>query len=112
MNYSVTNPALSETPATRLGLIAEAEGGTLFLDEVDSLHPSAQVKLLRFLQDKQYKPLGASRYKQADVRLKAASNQDLQSKVKEGEFREDLYFRLNLITLQLPPLRQRVEDIV
>lgn len=104
--------AFTDARQPRRGLIAEAEGGTLFLDEVDSLPLSAQVKLLRFLQDRQYKPLGASRYRQADVRLVAASNQDLQTRVKEQLFREDLYFRLNLITLRLPPLRERREDIV
>jgi len=104
--------AFTDARQPRRGLIAEAEGGTLFLDEVDSLPLSAQVKLLRFLQDRQYKPLGSTRYRQADVRLVAASNQDLQTKVKERAFREDLFFRLNLITLRLPPLRERREDIV
>ncbi len=104
--------AFTDARQPRRGLIAEAEGGTLFLDEVDSLPLSAQVKLLRFLQDRQYKPLGSSRYRQADVRLVAASNQDLQAKVREQHFREDLFFRLNLITLRLPPLRERREDII
>lgn len=104
--------AFTDARNARRGLVAEAEGGTLFLDEVDTLHPLAQVKLLRFLQDKQYKPLGSSRYRQANIRLLAATNRDLPSKVREGAFREDLYFRLNLISLRLPSLRERHEDIM
>mgnify|MGYP000187417020 CR=1 FL=1 len=103
--------AYTDARQKKRGLIAEAEGGTLFLDEVDSLHPLAQVKLLRFLQDRQYKPLGASSYKQANVRLLAATNQDLKSKVREGSFREDLYFRIKIVSVSLPPLRERTVDI-
>ena len=103
--------AFTDARQPRRGLVAEAEGGTLFLDEVDTLHPLAQVKLLRFLQDRQYKPLGSSRYRQANVRLLAATNRDLPAKMREGVFREDLYFRLNLISLRLPALRERQEDI-
>lgn len=103
--------AFTDARQPRRGLVAEAEGGTLFLDEVDTLHPLAQVKLLRFLQDRQYKPLGASRYRQANVRLLAATNRDLPTRVREGAFREDLYFRLNLISMRLPALRERHEDI-
>lgn len=103
--------AFTDARQPRKGLVAEAEGGTLFLDEVDTLHPLAQVKLLRFLQDRQYKPLGSSKYRQANLRLLAATNRDLPTKVREGTFREDLYFRLNLISLRLPALRERREDI-
>ncbi len=103
--------AYTDARQKKRGLIAEAEGGTLFLDEVDSLHPLAQVKLLRFLQDRQYKPLGASSYKQANVRLLAATNQDLKVKVREGSFREDLYFRIKIVSVALPPLRDRQVDI-
>lgn len=103
--------AYTDARQKKRGLIAEAEGGTLFLDEVDSLHPLAQVKLLRFLQDRQYKPLGSSSYKQANVRLLAATNQDLKVKVREGNFREDLYFRIKIVSVTLPPLRQRQVDI-
>ena len=95
----------------RSGLVAEAEHGTLLLDEVDALPPAAQAKLLRFLQDKQYRPVGSSTVRQADVRVIAASNRDLDRLVQRGEFRQDLYFRLNLLTLTLPPLRERREDI-
>jgi two-component system, NtrC family, response regulator GlrR len=94
------------------GLIAEAEGGTIFLDEVDSLPLSAQVKLLRFLQDRQYKPLGATHYRRANVRLLAASNQDLQSKMADGTFRQDFYYRLRVVSFTLPPLKDRHGDVL
>lgn len=104
--------AFTDARHPRRGVIAEAEGGTLFLDEVDTLSAAAQVKLLRFLQDRQYKPLGNSRYKSANVRLLSASNQDLHRKVQEKSFREDLYFRLKVASLSIPPLRDRKEDIL
>jgi DNA-binding NtrC family response regulator len=104
--------AFTDARQKRAGLVAEAEGGTLFLDEVDSLPLSTQVKLLRFLQDKQYKPLGASNYRQADTRLIAASNQNLTNKVRDGVFRADLYYRLRVVSLHLPSLSDRKEDIL
>lgn len=93
------------------GLIEEASGGTLFLDEIDCLPLLAQVKLLRFLQDKEYRPLGSTRMRRADVRIIAASNLDLQEAVAKGIVRQDLFYRLNTIPLVLPPLRERREDI-
>lgn len=104
--------AYTDARKSRRGLIAEAEGGTLFLDEVDSLPMSAQVKLLRFLQDGQYRPLGASQSRKADIRLLAASNKNLYQKVQEGTFREDLYYRLHVVSLVLPPLCERPGDIL
>lgn len=104
--------AFTDARQARRGLIAEAEGGTLFLDEVDSLPLSAQVKLLRFLQDRQYRPLGATGFRQSDTRLVVASNQNLLQKVRDGKFREDLYYRLKVVSLNLPSLRNRREDIV
>ena len=104
--------AFTDARQARRGLIAEAEGGTLFLDEVDSLPLSAQVKLLRFLQDREYRPLGASYYRRANTRLIVASNKDLQRLVQEGQFPEDLYYRLRVVSLNLPALRERREDIV
>jgi DNA-binding NtrC family response regulator len=93
------------------GLIRETAGGTLFLDEVDSLPLSAQVKLLRFLQEKEFRPLGAHKSCRVDVRVITASNTNLDRAVAEGRFRQDLYYRLNVISLFLPPLRDRKEDV-
>jgi len=93
------------------GLIELARAGTLFLDEVDTLTPKGQVTLLRFLQDQQFRPLGGRREQQADVRVIAASNRSLERQVEAGEFRLDLLYRLKLMHLQLPPLRQRRGDI-
>jgi len=93
------------------GLVKEADGGTLFLDEVDSLALPAQVKLLRFLQQKEYRRLGHLQIQRADVRIAAATNADLLGAVQSGSFREDLYYRLQVVPLSVPPLRERVEDI-
>jgi len=93
------------------GLAALADKGTLFLDEIDSLSLASQAKLLRFLQDHQFKPLGANRYTHSDVRVIAATNRDLEQHVADKQFRSDLYFRLNVLRLELPPLRARAADI-
>jgi len=93
------------------GLIHEAEGGTLFLDEVDNLPQMVQVKLLRFLQEKTYRPLGSTKELKADVRVLAAMNVDPMESVNHGRLRKDLYYRLNVISINLPPLRARREDI-
>jgi DNA-binding NtrC family response regulator len=93
------------------GLIQLASNGTLFLDEIDTLPPLAQIKLLRFLQHKEYRPLGSSRTLTADVRIISASNADLQQAVARREFRQDLYYRLNLIPINMLPLRERLDDI-
>ncbi len=103
--------AFTGAAGARPGLIAEAEGGTLFLDEIDSLVPAAQVKLLRFLQDGEYRPLGSTKVRKADVRILAATNADLEAAVEEGRLRRDLYYRVGTIPLCLPPLRQRYDDI-
>ncbi|MFY9607371.1 MAG: sigma-54 dependent transcriptional regulator [Blastocatellia bacterium] len=94
------------------GLIEEANGGTLFLDEVDSLPMLAQVKLLRFLHDGEFRPLGSTKVRRASVRIIAATNTDLEQSVSMGKTRQDLYYRLNIVQLTLPPLRDRAEDIV
>ncbi len=93
------------------GLIREADGGTLFLDEIDSLPLAAQVKLLRFLQDKEYKMLGSTKICRADARIITATNIDLENAAREGKFRSDLFYRLNVVPIALPPLRGRTEDI-
>ena len=93
------------------GLVAEAEGGTLFLDEVDSLPLAAQAKLLRFLQEKEYRRLGETRLRRADLRIVAATNADLGMAVKQKAFRQDLFFRLRVVPVQVPSLVQRREDI-
>lgn len=103
--------AFTDASSFGKGLLSEAEGGTLLLDEVDALSPAAQVKLLRFLQDRVYRPLGQPKSLFADVRIIAATNRDLACEVKAGHFREDVYYRLNLLCLSLPALRDRVDDI-
>ena len=95
----------------REGRFELADGGTLFLDEVAEMMPSAQVKLLRVLQERQFTRLGGTRTVNVDVRIVAATNKDLEQAVADGSFREDLYYRLNVIRLALPPLRERREEI-
>jgi two-component system, NtrC family, response regulator GlrR len=95
-----------------LGMIAQADGGTLFLDEIDALSLAAQVKLLRFLQEREIRRLGSIEIQRADVRIIAASNANLLQRVKDHLFRSDFYYRLSVITIQLPPLRERLGDIL
>lgn len=103
--------AFTDAYSEQKGLAALAEGGTLFLDEVDSLSPAAQAKLLRFLQERQFRALGSERYVQADVKIVAASNRNLRQLVTDNHFREDLYFRLDVLHIELRPLRERPQDI-
>jgi len=103
--------AFTGASATQRGLVAESEGGTLFLDEVETLSLAAQVKLLRFLEDHTYHVVGSPRLRRSDVRILAATNVQLAKKVKSGVFREDLFYRLAVLTLDLPPLRERTGDI-
>ena len=93
------------------GRFALAEGGTLFLDEIGDIAPALQVKLLRVLQEREYEPLGGTRPVKADIRLVSATNADISSLISEGRFRRDLFYRVNVITLVLPPLKERPEDI-
>jgi DNA-binding NtrC family response regulator len=104
--------AYTNASSAEKGLIAEAEGGTLFLDEVNALSPAAQIKLLRFLQSGEYRPLGCSRAVVADVRTIAASNTDLGRCVEQKQFREDLLYRLNILSLSIPALRDRGNDVL
>jgi len=96
---------------TRGGYIEAAEGGTLFLDEIGDLPLPAQAKILRLLEQKSYLPVGEHKERRADIRIIAATNQILETLVKEKKFREDLYYRLTVCTINLPPLRERKEDI-
>jgi DNA-binding NtrC family response regulator len=103
--------AYTDAGSSAKGLIQEADGGTLFLDEVEALPLNVQAKFLRFLQERQYKPLGQSKYVAANVRVVAATNIDLAHGVAAKTFREDLYYRLNVVPLLIPPLRARKSDI-
>ena len=95
----------------RIGRFEEAHEGTLFLDEIGELSPSTQVKLLRILQEKEFQRLGSNMTLKTDVRVLTATNRNLEEAIKKGQFREDLYYRLNVISIHLPPLRERREDI-
>ena len=103
--------AFTTAHCARQGLVPEAEGGTLFLDDVDCLPMSAQAKLLRFLQELEYRPVGSNRVVRADVRVIASSNRSLEQLSADGSFRQDLFYRLNVLAMTLPPLRERRDDI-
>jgi DNA-binding NtrC family response regulator len=103
--------AFTHAHANQRGLVEQAEGGTLFLDEVDALPPQVQIKLLRFLQDREYRALGSTHIHHADVRVIAAANGNLADAVSRGKFRRDLYYRINTVAMRVPPLRERREDI-
>lgn len=103
--------AFTGAHAASKGVVEEAEGGTLFLDEIDCLSLMAQVKLLRFLQDKEYRRLGSAKIRHADVRVIVASNAALEEAMHQGRIRQDLYYRLNVVSLALPPLRDRHGDL-
>jgi len=103
--------AFTGAAARRIGKFEEADGGTLFLDEIGELFPPVQVKLLRFLQEREFQRLGGNQVIKADVRIISATNRDLESKVREGSFREDLFYRLNVVVMNILPLRERKEDI-
>ncbi|MHC5036691.1 MAG: sigma 54-interacting transcriptional regulator [Planctomycetota bacterium] len=103
--------AFTGAVADKKGLFEVADGGTLFLDEVGEMSPGMQAKLLRVLQDGEFRPVGGKAVKKVDVRMIYASNRDLRKEVAEGRFREDLFYRMNVLTVHLPPLRDRIEDI-
>jgi transcriptional regulator with PAS, ATPase and Fis domain len=103
--------AFTGATTTKQGLIAAAEGGTLFLDELGDMPGPMQVGLLRFLDRGEYRPVGSTRALQAEVRIVGATNQDLQELVLQGRFRDDLLYRINTVTLRVPPLRERIEDL-
>lgn len=103
--------AFTGAATRRIGRFEEADGGTLFLDEIGELSPSVQVKLLRFLQEREFQRLGGNRTIQSDVRIISATNRDLETRVAQGIFREDLFYRLNVVVMNIPPLREKKEDI-
>ena len=109
--FGHTQGAFTSANASRSGLIREGEGGSLFLDEIDCLPLAAQTKLSRFLEAREYRQLGSTKVQRADVRVLSATNIDLEPAIKERRFRQDLYYRLNVIPVRLPPLRHRREDI-
>jgi two-component system response regulator PilR (NtrC family)/two-component system response regulator HydG len=104
--------AFTDARVDRPGMFLEADGGTIFLDEIGDLTPALQAKLLRVLQEKEVRPLGAARPEKVDVRVLSATNRDLAQRMSEGAFREDLFYRLNVIEVVLPPLRDRAEDVL
>jgi transcriptional regulator with GAF, ATPase, and Fis domain len=103
--------AFTDATATRQGKFALAHRGSIFLDEIGTMSPSLQAKLLRVLQEREIEPLGAERTERVDVRVIAATNHDLRRLVDEGRFRDDLFYRLHVVPIAVPPLRERVEDI-
>jgi DNA-binding NtrC family response regulator len=103
--------AFTHATENRIGLFQEAHGGTIFLDEIGDISPTIQTKLLRVLQEKEIKPLGDTRSITVDVRIIASTNQNLEAKIKKGEFREDFFYRLNVLPIRLPSLREHREDI-
>ena len=103
--------AFTDARQQKIGLLESADGGTVFLDEIGEMVPALQAKLLRFLEEKAFKRVGGSADVRVDVRVIAATNRDLEDAVKQGRFREDLYYRLNVMQIVLPPLRERVSDV-
>jgi two-component system, NtrC family, response regulator len=104
--------AFTGATTTKKGKFALADGGTIFLDEIATMSPALQSKLLRVLQEREFEPLGAERTQRVDVRVIAATNRDLRQMVSDGKFQDDLFYRLNVIPIELPPLRERRDDIV
>jgi PAS domain S-box-containing protein len=109
--FGYVKGAFTDAKKDKPGRFALANEGTIFLDEVGDMSPSLQVKLLRVLQEKEYEPLGSTSPRKTDVRILAATNRDLSTLVREGKFRDDLYYRLNVVKIDLPPLSKRKEDI-
>lgn len=103
--------AFTGAHAAKLGLVEAAQGGTILFDEITTVAPAVQAKLLRVIQEKEFLPLGALESRTVDVRILAATNEDIKKLVADGRFREDLYYRLNVLSITLPPLRQRLEDL-
>ncbi len=109
--FGYTRGAFTGAYRDKPGLIEEASGGTFFLDEIGDLYTHLQAKLLRFLQEREIRRVGDNKIRHVDVRLISATNKDIEAEVAQGNFREDLYYRLKILTIELPPLRKRKEDI-
>lgn len=109
--FGYVKGAFTDAKTDKPGRFAQAEGGTIFLDEIGDVSLAVQVKLLRVLQDKAYEPLGSNRTRKVDVRIITASNRDLVDLIRKEAFREDMYYRINVVTIELPPLRERRDDI-
>jgi len=110
--FGYVKGAFTGAAQSRLGRLEQAQGGTLFLDEIGDLDPSLQTKLLRVLQEREFSPVGSDQVRKVDVRIMAATNRDLKEMVRQGKFREDLFYRIDVYTITVPPLRERREDIV
>ncbi len=110
--FGYVKGAFTGAASSKRGLFEEADGGTVFLDEIGDLNQALQVKLLRVIDDHEIRPLGGIQSRKIDIRLVTATNRDIVKAVKEGNFREDLYYRVNVVTLRMPSLRERKEDIV
>ncbi len=110
--FGHTKGAFTGAIAAKKGLFEVADGGSIFLDEISTIPPETQARLLRVIQEREFTPLGDTQPRRVDVRIIAATNTDLQRAVKQGDFREDLFYRLNVINIHLPPLRERREDIL
>jgi two-component system response regulator AtoC len=109
--FGHTKGAFTGATNSKKGKFALADGGTIFLDEIGTMSQALQAKLLRVLQEREFEPLGSERTQRVDVRVIAATNRDLRQMVAEGKFQEDLYYRLNVIPVHIPPLRERREDL-
>ena len=109
--FGYVKGAFTDAHRDKPGRFAQAKGGTMLLDEIGDVSPALQTRLLRVLQEREYEPLGSNRSVKADVRVIAATNRPLEALVKKGLFRQDLYYRVNVVRLVLPPLRERREDI-
>jgi DNA-binding NtrC family response regulator len=109
--FGYVKGAFTGAAQARLGRLEQAQGGTLFLDEIGDLDPALQTKLLRVLQEREFSPLGSDQVRKVDVRIMAATNRDLKEMVRQGNFREDLFYRLDVYSITVPPLRERREDV-